>query len=130
MIRRALTISFVLAASAILSAQQKPTSIAAASAVVEANLKTSEGKAYDAEIGQAFMKNYAPVVKSCKEKAAGDLRPFDMLIRVDEGGASKEVLLFPLTKLAQCLRPALLSGTFPKPPKTDYWFDIHLELKH
>jgi hypothetical protein len=112
-----------------IKADDKPTSIAAAAAAVEANMKTPEGKAYDAQIGRDLTKKYPPVMKACKEKAEGDTRSFDMLVCVENGGTVKEVLLYPPTKLSQCLREAILKDTFSPPPKPAHWVDIHMDVK-
>jgi len=110
-------------------ADNKPTSVAAAAAAVEANMRTPEGKAYDAQVGRDLAKKYPPVMKACKEKAESDTRSFDMLVRVDKDGTVKEVLLHPPTTISQCLREAMLKDTFSPPPKPAYWVDIHIEVK-
>lgn len=115
---------------ATLNADDKPTPISVAAAAVDANMKTSEGKAYDAQIGGELVKKYPPVMKACKEKADGDARSFDMLVRIDKNGSVKEVLLHPATKLSQCLRDTMLKDTFSPPPTPDHWVDIHIDVKH
>jgi hypothetical protein len=112
------------------NADDNPTSIRSAAAAVEANMKTPEGKAYDTQVGGDFSKKYPPVMKACKEKAADDSRSFDMLVRVEKDGAVKEVLLYPATKISQCLRDAILKDTFSPPPRPAHWVDIHIDLKH
>ena len=71
-----------------IGADDKPTSIAAAARAVEANMKTREGKAYDAQVGRDLAKKYPPVMKG-KEKADGDAGSFDILsvlIRMEPSG--------------------------------------------
>jgi hypothetical protein len=121
--------SLLLFTHATIEAQDKPTPIATAAASVEANMKTSEGKAYDAEIGGELAKKYPPVMKACKEKADGDARSFDMLVRLEKSGAVKEVLLHPPTKVSECLRETMLKGTVPPPPTPSHWVDIHIDVK-
>src|SRR5262249_35150656 len=113
----------------VLHAEDKPTPIATAAAAVEANMKTRVGQAYDEQIGKDFSKKYPSIMKACAEKAGGDTRSFDMLIRVEKDGAIKEVLLHPATKISQCLRESLLKDSFTPPPKPAYWVNIHMELK-
>jgi len=113
-----------------ISADDKPTPIATAATAVEANMKTREGKVYDAQIGKDLGKKYSPVMKLCREKAEGDTRSFDMLVNVDKDGAVTEVLLHPQTKISQCLRETMLKDTFSPPPKPAYWVDIHIDVKH
>jgi hypothetical protein len=110
-------------------ADDKPTPIATAAAAVEANMKTSEGRAYDAQIGKELTNKYPPVMKVCKEKANGEGRGFDMLVRVEKDGAVGEILLYPSTKVGQCLREAMLKDTFSPPPTPAHWVDIHLDMK-
>jgi hypothetical protein len=50
------------------------------------------------------------VMKACKEKAEGDARSFDILVCVDNGGVVEEVLVYPPTRISQCLGEAILIG--------------------
>ena len=117
--------AFFLAAHA----DDKPTSIAAAAAAVEANMKTREGKAYDEQFTKELGNQYLAVMKDCQGKAGADLRSFDMLVRIEKDGSVKEILLYPPTKISQCLREPLLKATFSAPPKPAYWVDIHMVVK-
>jgi len=112
-----------------MNADEKPTPVAVAAAAVEANMKTPDGKAYDAQFGRELAKKYPPVMKACKDKAEGDTRSFDVLVRVEKNGAVKEVLLYPATRISQCLREAILKDTFSPPPKPVHWVDIHVDVK-
>ena len=112
-----------------MNADEKPTSLAVAAAAVEANMKTSEGEAYDAEIGKEFNQRYPPIWKTCKQKAVGDDRSFDLLVRVEKDRLVKEVLQHPETKMSACLRDAILKDTFAPPPKPAHWVDIHIDMK-
>jgi hypothetical protein len=125
----AMLVSLLFFNDATLNADDKPTSLAAAAAAVEANMKTPEGQAYDAQIGKYLMKKYPPIMKACKQKAEGDFRGFDLLVRVEKDGTVKEVLLYPATKMSQCLRETMLKDTFSPPPKPAHWVDIHLDVK-
>jgi hypothetical protein len=122
-------ILFLVALVAIACAEEKPTSISAAAAAVEANMKTPEGKAYDARFTQELRDKYLPVMKDCKAKAGADLRDFDILVRVEKDGSVKEVLLYRPTKMSECLRDPLLKVTFSAPPRPAWWVDIHMVLK-
>ncbi|MBZ5630748.1 MAG: hypothetical protein LAO06_17975 [Acidobacteriia bacterium] len=129
--RKSLFVAAVAAGALFLiaHADEKPTSVAAAAAAVEANMKTREGKAYDEQFSKELSDKYLAVMKDCKAKAGTDLRNFDMLVRVEKDGTVKEVLLFPPTKISQCLREPLLKATFSAPPKPAYWVDIHMVVK-
>jgi hypothetical protein len=126
---RAMSLGFLLLNQRRVHASDKPTSLSSAAAAVEANMKTPEGKAYDAQLGRDFSKKYPPIMKACKEKAEGDTRSFDILVRVDAGGTVSEVLLYPSTKLSECLRDAILKDAFSPPPKPAHWVDIHMDMK-
>lgn len=117
-------------ATSVAYSHDKDTSLADARAAVEANLRTSEGKAYDEEIGKEFQEKYAAVMRECKKSAGGELASFWILMKVDRAGAVKEVLLSPATKLGSCARDALLKGTFSAPPKPGHWVSIYLQLGH
>ncbi len=114
----------------LVAAEDKPTSIAAAAAAVEANMKTRAGKAYDAQFGREFGEKYAGVMKQCKDKAGGDARSFDLLVRVEKDGSVKEILLYPPTKISRCLRETLLKDSFSAPPHPAHWVDIHMIIGH
>ncbi len=114
----------------IASAEEKPTSSRRLAAAVEANMKTPEGKAYDAQFSKELMDKYLPMMKDCKAKAGSDLRDFDILVRVEKDGSVKEVLLYRPTKMSECMRGPLLKAVFSPPPKPAHWVDIHMVLKH
>lgn len=109
-------------------ANDNPTSLADARAAVEANLKTPAGKAYDQQFGKEFMQKQLPALKRCKESAGKDLASFWILIKLDAGGAVKEVLLRPTTKLGTCARDILLNSAFSPPPKPSYWVSVFMKL--
>jgi len=111
-------------------AQEKPTSLSDARNAIEANLKTAEGKAYDAALGKEFQQKYLDTVRECKKVAHGDLSSFWILVQLDKDGSVKEVLLHPATKFGSCARDALLKGKFGAPPRPAYWVGIYLQLSH
>jgi len=108
-------------------AGDKATSLREAQAAIEANLKTSEGKAFDERMGAEFSARHMDPLRKCK--AAGNpLENFWMLLRLDQNGAVKEVLLYPETKLGVCAREAYAKDKFPPPPHDDYWEGVYLQL--
>ena len=111
-------------------ADDKPTSLRDAQAAVEANLKTPEGKAYDEKLGKEFVDKHLSTMKQCKQGAGSDLESFWMLIKLDQDGAVKEVLLHPATKMGACAREALLKSTFSPPPRAAYWVSVYMKLTH
>jgi hypothetical protein len=114
-----------------LAADDKPTSLSNARAAIDANLKTPEGKAYDAKLGQEFQEKYLGTMKQCKQSAGNDLDSFWMLLKRDKDGAVREVLLYPETAMGTCARKTLLKDRFSPPPKPDYWVGIYMKIsKH
>lgn len=111
-------------------AQEKPTSLSDARNAIEANLKTAEGKAYDAALGKEFQQKYLDTLRECKKVANGDLSSFRILIRLDKDGSMKEILLRPAKKVGSCARDALLKGKFGAPSRPEYWVGIYLQLSH
>ena len=123
-----LVVVLALMASQRIIAHDEPTSLADARAAVEANLKTPAGQAYDQQFGKEFMQKQLPALKRCKESAGKDLSSFWLLIKLDKGGAVKEVLLHPTTKMGTCARDPLLHSAFSPPPKPSYWVSVFMKL--
>jgi hypothetical protein len=119
----------LLAASAAVS-DDKPTGLSDAQSAIDANLRTSEGKAFDEKIGEDFVAKHLDAVRQCKSSADGDMRNFWILLKLDKNGAAKEVLFHPSTKLGTCSRTALLKETFLAPPRDSYWVGIYMNLSH
>src|SRR6516225_4532278 len=54
-------------------ADDKPTSLLDAQAAIESNLRTSEGKAYDEQLGREFMEKHLATMRKCKQSAGKPL---------------------------------------------------------
>lgn len=117
-----------LAGTPTVFAEDKPTSLPNAQAAVEANLRTSEGKAFDEQMGTEFVQKHLGPLRQCKQSNGGDLRSFWILLKLDKDGSVKEILLYPTTKLGTCAREALLKDKFPSPPRPDYWISVYMKL--
>ena len=109
-------------------AEDKPTTLSAARAAIEANLRTPEGKAFDEQMGTEFVQKHLGAVRQCKQSAGDDLRSFWILIKLDKDGTAKELLLYPTTKLGTCARDALLKEKFSSPPKPAYWISVYMKM--
>jgi hypothetical protein len=110
------------------NAKDKPTTLSEARASVEANLRTPEGKKFDEQMGTEFMQKHIGPLRQCKQSSGSDLRSFWILLKLDKDGTTKEVLLYPETKLGICAREALLKDRFSYPPQPSYWVSIYLKL--
>jgi len=122
-----LGIFFLLLPVAPAFCQERATSLSDAKNAVDENVRTSEGKAYDEQLGKEFQQKHLSTLRECK-KSTGDLSNFWILIKLDKSGAVKEVLLHPATKLGACTREVLLKSSFSPPPKQNHWVSIYLNL--
>ena len=120
----------ILCLMARVGADDKPTSLLDAQAAVESNLRTSEGKAFDEQLGKEFMEKHLATMRKCKQSAGKDLESFWILLKLDKDGAVKEVLLHPTTKMGTCARETLLKSTFSPPPRAAYWVSVYMKLTH
>ena len=127
----AILLAVLLSHNSICSGADKK-QLAAALAAVDANLKTPAGKQYDELIGKEFPERYWSRVRQCKQSipAGTTVDPFDMFLSLNAEGKVQEVLVYPETQFTSCVRTALLAGKFSNPPHSDYWINIHIELKH
>ena len=64
------------------SAAEMPTSIEDARIHVEANLRSPEGKAYDAKVGAEFTQKHSETARFCKESGADGTENFWMLLKL------------------------------------------------
>jgi hypothetical protein len=117
---------FTAAANAQTSGKSAPKSdgIASARAAVEANLKTAEGKKYDDEFHLKDLTAYQPQLMACAKTNTPQF--FVLYIRLTRDGTVAEILSDPPAKIALCLRQALLSGKFSRPPKPSYWVEVSM----
>ena len=119
---------FVLTSSLCDAADKKQLSVALAA--VEANLKTSAGKQYDAEIGKQLSQQHVAAISECRQSSQNDgLAPFDIFLKLKADRKIDQALAYPEAPLATCTRDALAKAKFSAPPHDDYWVNIHLELK-
>jgi hypothetical protein len=108
----------------------RATPIDVAREAVRVNMLTVEGHRYDGQIGMEFGRKYASIMQGCtKAGAKEDLGNFEMFVKVDKGGAVKEVLSSPPTKVATCVRRTLLTDHFTSPPKPMYWVNISMTIQ-
>jgi hypothetical protein len=124
----ALLLSGLIAAQ--LAAEEKPTSLSDARAAIDANMQTSEGKAFDEKFGQDFFEKHMAPLRQCKQNAGDDLRSFWILAKLDKDGGAREILFYPETKVNSCAHDALLREKFLSPPRAAYWVSVYLKLSH
>ncbi len=128
MYRIAVLLPILLAVTAM--AADKPTSLSDARDAVEANMRTGEGKKFDEQFGAEFIQKHLGPFHDCKATAAGDLRDFWILMKLDKEGTAREVLLYPTTKLGSCASGKILNDKFLSPPRPDYWVSVFMKFAH
>jgi hypothetical protein len=126
--RISFVVVLILCSLATAYGEDKPTSLSDARAAAEANMRTPEGKAYEEKIGKEFPEKHLSTLRRCKQSTGEPLRSFWMLMKLGHDGAVNEVLLYPSTRLGQCMRETLLKGSFSPPPHPAYWESVYLKL--
>jgi hypothetical protein len=128
--RACCSVLLILVLSSSLSNAADKKQLSVALAAVEANLKTSPGKQYDAEIGKQLSQQHAAAIRQCRQSSQNDgLNPFDIFLKLKADGSVDQALAYPEAPLATCTRDALSRAKFSGPQHDDYWVNIHLELK-
>ena len=95
---------------------------------MDANLKTPEGKRYEAQLGSEFPQKFVPALRQCQQ-SAGVSSDSDFFLKLRADGKVQEVLAYPENAFTGCARNALGNGQLSSPPHGDYWINIHLQ-KH
>jgi hypothetical protein len=94
------------------------------------NLQTPEGRAFDAQVREAFAASYDPVVTQCLTSFADESSiPFDLVMQLSKNGAVQELYSSVTTGLSNCVGLRVQSGHFPLPPKPSYWVKISPNIK-
>lgn len=95
----------------------------------DANLQAAGGPRYQA----AFEKKFAGLMHQCVSTPTADEQPFEMLIRVGEGGTVERLVTNPSTAVSTCLFQNLMNfqmthtAPFPPPPRASYWVRLNLD---
>jgi hypothetical protein len=101
----------------------------AALKAAEANRATTKGSFYDFEFTTKAAPWLGAALYTCSRNLSGlDTKPFIILVRVSAEGKAEEVLARPLTRLARCLRPRIMSAVHPKPPEPSWWIKLEVKL--
>ena len=102
----------------------------AALKAAEANRATTRGFLYDAAFTMKAASWLGPALYTCSRNLSRlDARPVIMLVRVNPEGKADEVLARPLTRVARCLRPRILSAIHPKPPDPSWWIKLEVKIR-
>lgn len=92
-------------------------------------MRTREGKQYDATIGKEFEQKYTAVVRDCGKQANGDRTPFTIYAQFAQDGHLENVLLDPETPIDTCVRKIMIKDAFSRPPSADYWVQITIDFR-
>jgi hypothetical protein len=102
----------------------------AALKTAEANRATTKGLIYDAAFVMKAASWLGAALYTCSRNLSGlDARPVVILVRVGADGKAEEVLSRPLTKVARCLRPRIVSAVHSKPPEPSWWAKLEVKIR-
>jgi hypothetical protein len=123
-------VSSLLAMDAVGSSGQPPSDFNAALRTADDNLKSKEGERYDVTFARKAGPWLASALARCTRGLPNtDLGPFTILVRVGSSGKPEEVLVRPLTKVAQYLKPLFASAKHPKPPGPSWWVKMDVVIR-
>ena len=95
------------------------------------NLLTEDGRKFDGQVAGTFAANYSAAVRECLGVGGPSASiPFTLIVQVAKNGAVENIFAAPLTAAGSCLTARVDKGTFPVPPKPDYWIKISLQTAH
>ncbi|HVP90299.1 MAG TPA: hypothetical protein VMS75_03675 [Terriglobales bacterium] len=109
-----------------------PADFQAALKAAEAGLASKKGKAYEKKMNESAGPWLASELSRCATQVGGTaFGPFTLLVRIGRSGRAEEVLAWPETHVADCLRPKFAAAEYPKPPRYPWWgkFDIRIKVK-
>jgi hypothetical protein len=124
-------VSSLLAIDAAGSSGQPSSDFDAALRTADDNLKSKDGERYDVTFARKAAGSWlASALPRCTRGLPNaDLGPFTVLVRVGSSGKPEEVLVRPLTKVAQCLKPLFASAKHPKPPGPSWWVKMDIAIR-
>jgi len=94
------------------------------------NLQTLEGRAFDAQVREAFAAKYNTVVANClKYFGEGSSTPSELVLQLGKDGAVEQLHSSSPTVFSTCIALRVQSGHFPSPPKPSYWVKINPNTK-
>jgi len=118
----ALLLAVVAAAAPESAPPDSQARFSAALARAKADLSTPAGHDYDRVLSGFFRQHNATILSACfRSIPAPDKRAFELVFRVERGGAVGEALAWPETNIGLCLLDGLKAATFPPPPWDSYW---------
>jgi hypothetical protein len=94
-----------------------------------ANLQTVEGTSYK----KTFDMTFAPIERSCVQKAGNDLGKFEFLVEIGNDGIAQDAWMTRPSAVATCLMQELGAShakkekLFPVPPHDAYWIVLDLD---
>jgi len=96
----------------------------------QADLLTSEGRAYDVALSGYFARQNGPVLGACfRSNPNADKTSFEIAFRLAKDGTVREALVWPETAIGACVRDDLRTKTLPPPPKDGHWADLRVNFR-
>lgn len=107
-----------------------PPDFQAALKAADADLSTEEGKAYESKMRASAGAWLASEIARCTSQYRGTaFGPFTVLIRIGSAGRAEEVLTWPETHIADCLKPKFAAAEYPAPPRAPWWHRLDIRIK-
>jgi hypothetical protein len=100
-----------------------------ASAKVDSNMLTANGRIYDGQIAREFPEKLSDVMKGCLAQNSNDISSFNLFVLVGGDGATLRILHQPATSISTCLLPKLTSVIFSPPPQPEYWVKVSMNFQ-
>jgi hypothetical protein len=91
--------------------------------------KTKEGADYEVALSTEFVRRHGKSMDRCTAIPNADLRSFDILAKVTADGSSSDLMVWPETNVATCVKKDMVGEVFPKPPHHNYWAHIYMEMR-
>jgi hypothetical protein len=110
--------------------ESPPAEFRAALESAETNLSTEKGADFDKKMRASAGGWLRLEVERCTKEYGGTaFGPFTVLLRIGKSGKAEQVLVWPETHIADCLKPKFMSAIYPKPPKPSWWYKLDLRIK-
>ncbi|HQU15809.1 MAG: hypothetical protein B7Z66_03430 [Chromatiales bacterium 21-64-14] len=93
----------------------------------QSDVADAVGQRYENTVIRQYQATYPATLHACiKSQPAADLSAFDVALVIGRDGAVTQVLVWPVTGVASCLRERLLHEHFQRPPFAPFHSHIHM----
>lgn len=98
-------------------------------ATAERNESTESGAAFDRVVGTAFGQRHQDTLAKCTSDVESSRLPaFNLLMQLGRDGRVERTMVFPPSKVADCVAAAVAKDVYAAPPAEHYWVRVHLQI--